>query len=108
MKFCLGPVALRSLALLSCGHFFIDLYSNALGALQPLLVARHSMSLARAGFLGGGTGRDHGDSLDVDLAVKIEIKVRPQSGPARGAQLVCHIAAKAARARESWQLRARR
>lgn len=47
------PVAFRTLALLSCGHFFIDLYSNALGALQPLLVARHSMSLARAGFLGG-------------------------------------------------------
>lgn len=47
------PAALRSLVLLSCGHFLIDLYSNALGALQPLLVARHSMSLTRAGFLGG-------------------------------------------------------
>lgn len=47
------PVALRSLILLSCGHFLIDLYSNALGALQPLLIARHAMSLTRAGFLGG-------------------------------------------------------
>jgi FSR family fosmidomycin resistance protein-like MFS transporter len=39
--------------LLAVGHFFIDLYSSALGALQPLLVARHSLSLLQAGFLGG-------------------------------------------------------
>ena len=39
--------------LLSCGHFCIDLYSSALGALQPLLAARHSLSLLQAGILGG-------------------------------------------------------
>ena len=30
---------LVSLVLLSCGHFCIDLYSSALGALQPLLLS---------------------------------------------------------------------
>jgi len=45
--------AARRLLLLSCGHFFIDLYSSALGALQPLLVSRYSLSLLQAGFLGG-------------------------------------------------------
>jgi FSR family fosmidomycin resistance protein-like MFS transporter len=43
----------RRLLLLSCGHFFVDLYSSALGALQPLLVARHGLSLLQAGTLGG-------------------------------------------------------
>jgi len=33
------------LILLSLGHFFVDLYSGALGALQPLLVARFGMTL---------------------------------------------------------------
>ncbi len=42
-----------SLALLACGHFFVDLYSGALGALQPLLVRRFHLSLADAGILGG-------------------------------------------------------
>ena len=41
------------LILLCLGHFFIDLYSSALGAFQPLLVAKHGMSLAQAGVLGG-------------------------------------------------------
>jgi FSR family fosmidomycin resistance protein-like MFS transporter len=41
------------LLLLSLGHFFIDLYSGALGALQPLLVARFGMTLTEAGILGG-------------------------------------------------------
>lgn len=41
------------LLLLSLGHFFIDLYSGALGALQPLLVARYGMTLTQAGVLGG-------------------------------------------------------
>ena len=41
------------LILLSLGHFFIDLYSGALGALLPLLVARHGMTLTQAGLLGG-------------------------------------------------------
>jgi len=45
--------ATRRLALLSIGHFFIDLYSSALGGLQPLLVARHSLSLLQAGMMGG-------------------------------------------------------
>ncbi len=45
--------ATRRLVLLSCGHFFIDVYSSALGALQPLLVDRHSLSLLQAGILGG-------------------------------------------------------
>jgi len=47
------PDANRRLALLAVGHFFIDLYSSALGALQPLLVARYSLSLLQAGTLGG-------------------------------------------------------
>ena len=41
------------LILLCVGHFFIDLYSSALGAFQPLLVAKHNMSLSQAGILGG-------------------------------------------------------
>ena len=50
-----GPAAgaNRRLVLLSCGHFFIDLYSSALGAMQPLLLARYSLSLFEAGILGG-------------------------------------------------------
>ncbi len=43
----------RRLVLLSCGHFCIDLYSSALGALQPLLAARYGLSLLQAGILGG-------------------------------------------------------
>lgn len=43
----------RRLVLLSFGHFSIDLYSAALGALQPLIVARHGLSLLQAGILGG-------------------------------------------------------
>lgn len=43
----------RRLVLLSLGHFTIDLYSAALGALQPLIVARHGLSLLQAGMLGG-------------------------------------------------------
>src|SRR5690606_26078655 len=41
------------LLLLSCGHFCIDLFSGALGALQPLLVDKHGLSLTQAGVLGG-------------------------------------------------------
>lgn len=44
---------LAPLFLLSLGHFLVDLYSGALGALQPLLVDRFSLSLAQAGALGG-------------------------------------------------------
>jgi FSR family fosmidomycin resistance protein-like MFS transporter len=42
-----------SLALLSVGHFFVDLYSAALGALQPRLVEHLNLSLTQAGLLGG-------------------------------------------------------
>lgn len=41
------------LALLCCGHFFVDLYSGALGAMQPLLVRQFRLSLTDAGMLGG-------------------------------------------------------
>jgi MFS transporter, FSR family, fosmidomycin resistance protein len=42
-----------SLVLLALGHAAVDLYSGALGALQPLLVERYQMTLAQAGMLGG-------------------------------------------------------
>ena len=42
-----------SLTLLSFGHFFIDLYSMALGTLQPLIVSKLQLSLTQAGILGG-------------------------------------------------------
>jgi FSR family fosmidomycin resistance protein-like MFS transporter len=42
-----------SLILLSLGHFFIDLYSSAIGAFQPLLVDHLHLSLRQAGLLGG-------------------------------------------------------
>jgi FSR family fosmidomycin resistance protein-like MFS transporter len=44
---------MAALLLLCLGHFFIDIYSGALGALQPRLVAKLGMSLTEAGFLGG-------------------------------------------------------
>lgn len=43
----------ETLALLSVAHFFIDLYSGALGAFQPPLVQKLSMSLSQAGLLAG-------------------------------------------------------
>jgi FSR family fosmidomycin resistance protein-like MFS transporter len=42
-----------NLAYYSIGHFFIDLYSNALGVFAPVLVERMGISLTQAGFLGG-------------------------------------------------------
>ncbi len=45
--------SLLSLILLSAGHFSVDLYSGALGALQPLLLRQFRMSLTEAGLLGG-------------------------------------------------------
>ena len=42
-----------ALVLFSTGHFCADMYSGALGALQPLLVKRFGMTLAGAGVLGG-------------------------------------------------------
>jgi MFS transporter, FSR family, fosmidomycin resistance protein len=38
---------------LSIAHFFIDVYSSALGALQPYLVGRLGLSLEQAGIAGG-------------------------------------------------------
>ena len=45
--------AMTAMVLLCVGHFFIDVYSGALGALQPRLVAKLGLSLTEAGFLGG-------------------------------------------------------
>jgi FSR family fosmidomycin resistance protein-like MFS transporter len=42
-----------ALALLSAGHFAIDLYAAALAALQPRLVEHLRLSLTQAGILGG-------------------------------------------------------
>jgi FSR family fosmidomycin resistance protein-like MFS transporter len=42
-----------ALGLLAFAHFFIDLYSSALSGFQPLLVAKHGLSLSQAGLLGG-------------------------------------------------------
>src|SRR6201999_3846837 len=41
-----------ALILYSVGHFFIDLYSSALGGFQPLLVERLHFTLTQAGLLG--------------------------------------------------------
>ena len=43
---------LQGLTLYSIAHFFIDLYSSALGAFQPLLVQNLGLTLTQAGFLG--------------------------------------------------------
>lgn len=45
--------SLLTLVLLSAGHFAVDLYSGALGALQPLLVDHYRLTLTDAGILGG-------------------------------------------------------
>ena len=42
-----------TLTLLCLGHFFIDLYSSALGAYQPVLVESLGLSLRQAGLVGG-------------------------------------------------------
>ncbi len=44
---------LLGLTLFSAGHFFIDLYSSALGVFQPLLIDKLGFSLSQAGILGG-------------------------------------------------------
>jgi len=45
--------AVLTLVLLSFGHLFIDLYSSALGALQPLLKDKLGLTLTQAGTLAG-------------------------------------------------------
>ena len=44
---------LLALMLLSAGHFLVDLYSGALGVMQPLLIRKLGISLTQAGILGG-------------------------------------------------------
>ena len=41
------------LVLFCLGHFLVDLYSGALGALQPLLQSRYGLNFTQAGILGG-------------------------------------------------------
>ncbi len=41
------------LVLFCLGHFLVDLYSGALGALQPLLHTRYGLNFTQAGILGG-------------------------------------------------------
>jgi FSR family fosmidomycin resistance protein-like MFS transporter len=41
------------LALFCLGHFFVDLYSGALGTMQPVLLDRFRLSYTEAGILGG-------------------------------------------------------
>jgi FSR family fosmidomycin resistance protein-like MFS transporter len=41
------------LVLFCLGHFLVDLYSGALGALQPLLQTRFGLNFTQAGILGG-------------------------------------------------------
>jgi FSR family fosmidomycin resistance protein-like MFS transporter len=43
---------MTALVLYSLGHFFIDLYSSAVGAFQPVLVDRLHFTLTQAGLLG--------------------------------------------------------
>ena len=45
--------AYGNLAIHSVAHFFIDLYSSALSAFQPLLIQTLGLSLTQAGLLGG-------------------------------------------------------
>ncbi|MBZ5604828.1 MAG: MFS transporter [Acidobacteriia bacterium] len=44
---------LFALVLYCVGHFFIDMYSGAMGAFQPILLQKLHFSLAEAGILGG-------------------------------------------------------
>ncbi|MCW5981733.1 MAG: MFS transporter [Bryobacteraceae bacterium] len=49
----IARAGVATLVLLSLGHFFVDLYSGALGVFQPVLVERLRLSLTQAGILGG-------------------------------------------------------
>src|SRR5215831_17967774 len=56
VKSDLAPAAratIFSLALFCLTHFIIDVYSGALGALQPLLMAPFRMNFTQAGILAG-------------------------------------------------------
>src|SRR2546423_14567195 len=45
--------SVASLALFCIAHFMIDMYSSALGVLQPLLIDRFRLTFTQAGLLGG-------------------------------------------------------
>ncbi len=47
------PTAILPLVFFSLGHFSVDLYSSALGVLQPLLLNRFGMNFTQAGLLAG-------------------------------------------------------
>jgi len=49
----LARASVLPLVLFCLGHFFIDLYSGALGVLQPLLLEKYHLSFTQAGILGG-------------------------------------------------------
>src|ERR1044071_10415765 len=49
----LPRASLLPLVLFCRGHFLGDLYSGALGALQPLLQSRFGLNFTQAGILGG-------------------------------------------------------
>ena len=48
-----GKSGWLALSYYSFGHFFIDLYSNALGVFAPMLVNHMGITLTQAGLLGG-------------------------------------------------------
>lgn len=48
-----ASIAALPLALLSLGHWTVDLYSSIIATLQPLLVERYSLSLTQAGIVAG-------------------------------------------------------
>ena len=52
-KQALARAGFLSLILFSLAHFFIDLYSSALGVFQPLLGDKFHLNLTQAGILGG-------------------------------------------------------
>src|SRR5437763_2024550 len=49
----MARVSVLPLVLFCLGHFLVDLYSGALGALQPLLQSRFGLNFTQAGILGG-------------------------------------------------------
>src|SRR5262249_15634841 len=49
----MARTSILPLVLFCLGHFLVDLYSGALGALQPLLHNRFGLNFTQAGLLGG-------------------------------------------------------
>lgn len=49
----LARMGFLAFGLFALGHFFIDLYSSALSAFQPVLGDKYGLSLTQAGILGG-------------------------------------------------------